>query len=333
MNVLLLGCKGDFSDNAGAGIQRYMYELYFTMKELESKSFSVKKKEYRTVQILGNSISAFSQSILDNYANSDIVHNLLPIPIIIKKPWSNNFISIGTAHDFGMFVHPELNEDLTTLREKIWIQNMKLGFNLLLKSDYLITNSTQTRDEAIRFGFLKNKIFVVNLGISKKFISRKRKKELSKRFVVGHISSFRQNKNVTMLINAAKNINDNIDIVLYGKSNPFCDAYFNDATKNKKNIKFCGFAPEDKLVDTYDSFDVFVFPSIYEGFGLPIIEAQSRGIPVIIYKKGDIPKEVRKYCFEAESPEHMAQIIEESKNLYWIDVKNMKKLLESYLLF
>ena len=58
---------------------------------------------------------------------------------------------------------------------------------------------------------------------------------------------------------------------------------------------------------------MFVFPSIYESFGLPILEAQSRGLPVIIYKYGKIPKEVRKYCFEAESPEHMAQIIENLK--------------------
>ena len=63
----------------------------------------------------------------------------------------------------------------------------------------------------------------------------------------------------------------------------------------------------------YDSFDAFVFPSYYEGFGIPIIEAQSRGLPVIIYKYGKIPKEVRKYCFEAENSEHMAQIIEDLK--------------------
>jgi glycosyltransferase involved in cell wall biosynthesis len=43
------------------------------------------------------------------------------------------------------------------------------------------------------------------------------------------------------------------------------------------------------------------------------LEAQACGLPVIIYKKGKIPKEVRKYCFEAESPEHMAQIIESIK--------------------
>ena len=93
-------------------------------------------------------------------------------------------------------------------------------------------------------------------------------------------------------------------------------------TRNK-NIKFMGFAPENKLVNTYDSFDAFVFPSLYEGFGLPILEAQSRSLPVIIYKYGKIPKEVRKYCFEAENPEHMAQIIEDLKeNGYNEKLKN-----------
>ena len=52
---------------------------------------------------------------------------------------------------------------------------------------------------------------------------------------------------------------------------------------------------------------------MYEGLGYPILEAQSRGLPVIIYKYGKIPKEVRKYCFEAESSEHIAQIIENLK--------------------
>ena len=46
---------------------------------------------------------------------------------------------------------------------------------------------------------------------------------------------------------------------------------------------------------------------------MPIIEAQARGLPVIIYKNGQISKEVRKYCFDAESPEHMAQLIENFK--------------------
>ena len=104
----------------------------------------------------------------------------------------------------------------------------------------------------------------------------------------------------------------NYEMRVYGKLGYNRDKII-EIAKGDKRIKFLGFAPEDKLVSIYDSFDAFVFPSYYEGFGIPIIEAQSRGLPVIIYKYGKIPKEVRKYCFEAESPEHMAQIIENIK--------------------
>ena len=102
--------------------------------------------------------------------------------------------------------------------------------------------------------------------------------------------------------------------------------YLVSISKNK-SINFKGFAPEKNLIDIYDSFNAFIFPSYHEGEGLPILEAQSRGLPVIIYKYGKIPKEVRKYCFEAESPEHMAHIIEGlKKNGY--NEKQRKKATE-----
>ena len=84
-----------------------------------------------------------------------------------------------------------------------------------------------------------------------------------------------------------------------------------------------GFAPEDRIVDIYDSFDVAVHTTLYAGFELEIIEEQARGLPVIIPKTSMIPKEVKKYCIEAEDESHMAQIINNIKeNGYNIKIKN-----------
>jgi len=133
-------------------------------------------------------------------------------------------------------------------------------------------------------------------------------------------------KNVSFAIRAVKLLKGNLLFDIWGKQ----DRTYNELKElsgNDKRIRFMGFAPENKLVDIYDSFDVFVHPSLYEGFGLPILEAQSRGLPVIIYKYGKIPKEVRKYCFEAESPEHMAQIIEQLKENGYNE-KERKKAME-----
>ena len=52
-----------------------------------------------------------------------------------------------------------------------------------------------------------------------------------------------------------------------------------------------------------------VFPSMYEGFGLPILEAQARGLPVIIYKKGKISKGIGRYCLKARDDRQIAQIL------------------------
>jgi len=52
--------------------------------------------------------------------------------------------------------------------------------------------------------------------------------------------------------------------------------------KLERAVEFRGFVPEEKLVKAYNSLDVFVMTSEWEGFGLPILEAQKCGVPVVI---------------------------------------------------
>ena len=51
--------------------------------------------------------------------------------------------------------------------------------------------------------------------------------------------------------------------------------------KVRANVRFFGFVPELTLVALYRAADVFVFPSLYEGFGLPPLEAMANGTPVV----------------------------------------------------
>jgi len=55
-------------------------------------------------------------------------------------------------------------------------------------------------------------------------------------------------------------------------------------------VQFAGFIPENKLNEFYNSLDVFVFPSFYEGFGLPVLEAMACGVPIITSNVSSMPE-------------------------------------------
>lgn len=71
-------------------------------------------------------------------------------------------------------------------------------------------------------------------------------------------------------------------------------------------VRFVGMIPEANILETYNSFDIFVFPSLQEGFGFPILEAQACGVPVLTLKGAMIPEEVVKCAIQCSCEEEMA---------------------------
>jgi len=314
----------------GQGIPRYITNIYRYCKLLERNyGISLEKVYLHYNRLLGDAISfealsLFKSPDLDQF---DVIHVPTGFFILRNRPKKTKYVI--TIHDINPIIVKSKNIRYK-IKDRLWrylALSRGLKFNINI-ADAIIADSTQTRDEILDLGTEK-KIYVINLGVDKRFLVKQvsSKKTSNNKFNVGYIGSFATNKNISFLISAFSIIIDqNIELNLWGAKTYDYENLVKQAESNK-NIKFRGFAPEDKIVEIYDSFDVFVFPSLYEGFGLPILEAQSRGLPVIIYKYGKIPKEVRRYCFEAESPEHMAQIIEQLKENGYNE-KERKKAME-----
>ena len=291
-----------------------MFNLYENLKKLDEKH--IEKIEITKLPIIGTGFSFSLKTFFLNLNEFDIVHQLMPLTSYSRPKILRNNILIMTVHDFYHYpgLHPEL-VDIKNIpvKERLWMNLITIpaAKNILL-SDYLIADSDQTKEEAIKLGFNKNKVFTVNLGVDYRYFSDLKPKIKQKSFRLGYLGGLNVNKNLPFAINAVNAINSNdIKFEIWGNKT-WSYNHLKNLIKNK-NISLQGFAPENKIINIYDSFDVFLFPSLCEGFGLPILEAQARGLPVIIYKNGQISKEVRKYCFEAESPEHMAKIIENLK--------------------
>lgn len=318
MKVVLTGIKGEFDNQLGEGIRRYCYELYKGLKNIDG--LHVDKSESSSV--LGDIPSFVLEHSFKNYRQYDILHNLGPR---LMKPISANTI-ITTAHDFRPLLDKVWVEELPkTAMGKVYKSLVVAGFRQALKSDFLICDSTQTRDDAIHLGYSPKNTFVALLGIDDRFRTSIPKRN-DKTFKVGYIGSMSKHKNIQMSIKAFKLTEDcHMEFEVWGKQNMEYGRLIRLA-RGDKRIKFMGFTPESELVRTYDRFDVFVHSILDTGFELEILEAEARGIPVIIYKGGRVPREVRKYCFEAEDEVHMAQIIQELKDNGYSESRRSKTM-------
>ena len=317
MKIALLGLERDFNPNSGRGPAVYMYNLYknlLQIKDLNTTKFGTKIPNLLGGgnSFTGNAIAFTVDNLLRNFQQFDLIHtlyfNLILSPFKFHRP------IITTVYDSREIINIP-SSDSANSEYKLYKKIVKDIGMRALKSDYIISISSQTKEEIIKLGYPKDRIFVVNLGASERFLENKAKdfKKIDyNKFSIGYIGSLAPNKNIAFILETARILKNSANFYLWGAKNR---DYLELLEKNPehKNVKFMGFVPGEQLINIYDSFDVFTFPSLYEGFGLPILEAQACGLPVIIYKYGKIPKEVRKYCFEAESPEHMAQIIENIK--------------------
>jgi len=317
MKIGLIGLKGSFdtidlSKTGTRSVDKTVSELYNVLRNLHKKELILDKIEFKRIKGIGPAFSIMLQSLFKNFEGYDILHNPDFRPFFPLRKGKAKTISTPYGLEFLFDPTRDFDRSLRgRLRNAIV---MPLALHSLHISDYMIAISSLVKENIIKWGYDKDRIFLVNDFIGKEFITKEiKEKKARNKFIVGYLGTFRLRKNVSEAIKAFMLLKgDNYSFELWGKKSFEYENVLKQAESDNR-IVFKGPAPSEKIVEIYDSFDVFVFPTHYEGFGKPILEAQARGLPVIIFKSAQIPKEVRKYCFEAESPEHMAQIIEELK--------------------
>ncbi len=234
---------------------------------------------------------------------TDIVHYPYFEPFFLSLPFMKRHKTIVTVHDLTPIIFP--SHFPPGLKGKLRWQIQKYN---LRRVDGIITDScTSQEDIAGILGINKKQINVAYLAASKEFgqlqpgIWRQeiiKKYNLPEKFVL-YVGDITWNKNLPRLIEAVKEIN--LTLVMVGKA--LAESNFDlshpwnkDLVKVQKMIKGdnrfirLGFVPTVDLAAIYNIATVFVFPSIYEGFGLPIVEAMQSGCPVVLSKEGCLPE-------------------------------------------
>lgn len=310
--IMYRGEAGDYS-SSGNSFYRYPYELYKRIRRGGTNVDVYRLENY--APMVGRGLSLMLGMAVRNLSGYDIVHNLDLAPVFPLMKGRAKLVS--TVHDLQFII--ERNKERLArrgYRQMLWHELiLRLSTRSLFSSDYLIAVSSLTMNDAAGLGYDKNRIFVVNNGVDERFLkSRSYRPKERRSFVVGYLGAFTPRKDVPFAIRSFNSIKrPGFEFRVWGGKGRDREDAARIAGGNR-SIKFMGYAPDDKIVEIYDGFDVFVFPTTYEGFGIPIIEAQARGLPVIIRKDAKIPDEVRKYCIKVEDEEHMAQAIQELRD-------------------
>lgn len=162
--------------------------------------------------------------------------------------------------------------------------------NIIKSSKHTITVSEFSKAEIIEFyGINKNDISVIYNSVSDIFKNVENKKNA--KYILA-VSSLNYQKNFHSLIKAFNLLEDQ-DILLYlaGSINKnFAGLELIKDIEMNPNIIFKGRVDDEELIRLYSNALTFVYPSLYEGFGIPPLEAQSCGTPVICSNAASLPE-------------------------------------------
>lgn len=308
--------SNQFSDRHGHGLCRYSRELFAGLKgigeevnitpvsawsSLDGESL-VNLQQQSGLQMipLGRRLTPLAWTFLNNPPIEklipgpvDVVHAVsLGYSVATRKPY------VVTVHDLGPLTHPEFFGNTSP-----WIMKKSLD-QMVKKADAVICVSESTADELITYvgTGIEERVRVIYEGVSPSFFDQSSFScleglndlpEPGVPFVLatGKISP---RKNIQGLIEAMSRLAGDIPhhLVLVGGDGWDMDEVFQqlDNPEIKKRVHFPGYVTDEQLKALYQRASVYVHPSLYEGFGLTVLEAMAAGCPVITSNVYSLPE-------------------------------------------
>jgi len=236
--------------------------------------------------------------ILPNALLKKSIH-LFHGPAFMAPPFHKHFKSVATIHDLVAYHHPN------TIPRKYAFYMRYLIKLMVRKVDGIITDSEFIRREIIdMFNISEERIFKVPIAVTGQFRPVEdtgRIEALKERFGIErryflHVGNIEPRKNLINLFRACdlvwEKLGKDFQLVVVGRKGWLYGEIFETLRNSKfsKDVIFTGYVDEGDISTLYSGADFFVFPSLYEGFGLPILEAMRCGTPVIASQVASLPE-------------------------------------------
>lgn len=317
------------------GIGFYCTQLLKSIQLLdqENRYFFFQAESFSTKEDLGRQLSYFIKK-----NQIDIYHILSPFDydyhyhyhenFSIEKEWFGNAKLAVTLYDIIPFMFQNQYLPLPEIKKRY----MKT-LDFVKSCDIIFAISDTTKQDAIKnLKIDSDKIQVIYGGIHDHFTNRKQlvtttRNNIEKPYIL-YVGGSDYRKNLERLIESFGKLNQKSPgkryLIIAGPI-PEEHKFFLKLNAQKSNVVddviFTGYVSDEELVKLYKGADLFAFPSLYEGFGLPILEAMACGVPVLTSSSSSL-KEIAGSAAFLVNPESVSEIAEGMN--YIVDNENVR---------
>jgi len=312
------------------GVEEYTINLLSELLPLEPKiNFKLFYNAYQKVQLNYPWLSLNNVQLKNfripnrlffmaaRYANQPKIDKLLGgfdlyfNPHFFTAPLTIGSKKIITFHDLSFERYP----GFFSRRKRLWQRFLMAAQQEAKEADKIIAVSQSTKDDLINlYGLKPGKIKVIYSGVGKQFrpflrsatpqflksstpklAKLKEKYNLPEKFIL-YFGTIEPRKNLIGLIKAFELLRAKLDLklVIAGAKGWLEQDIFRVARESKyrNDISFTGFVEEIDKPALYNSAELFVYPSFFEGFGFPPLEAMACGLPTIVSHTSSLPEVV-----------------------------------------
>ena len=196
------------------------------------------------------------------------------LPVGIRK---SGIKSVVTIHDLIFLRHPEYYHWIDT---KIYAWKFR---QTLREADHIIAISECTKRDIMEYGHIdESRISVIYQSFAPRFSVSAERHEAEKRYILS-VGSIEERKNILLAVKALPYLPEDVNLVIVGRHTKYTDQV-SDYIKTHNlshRIQILHGVTDEELPALYAGAEAFVYPSRYEGFGIPIVEAISMGLPVV----------------------------------------------------
>jgi glycosyltransferase involved in cell wall biosynthesis len=310
-----IGINARYIQKQRTGIENYLHNLIKHLKLTDhTDEFMLYFGNDKPIpqDVLGGNFTSDIPSMSTNSQIKRILWEHFYIPQALKRdkidvfhepsfiaPIFKSCPTITTVYDLAFIFHPEC----FTRRNVLYLNTMLS--RSVRSSDRIIAISNSTKNDIINhFNIEQNKVRVVYCGYNDYFRAMDSKEAcagtLRKHGITGefllNVSMISPRKNLLTLLRSFKSARakrkTGLQLVIAGSKGWLYEEIFEEVSKLslEKYVIFTGYIPDEELLHLYNSAALMVYPSIYEGFGLPVLEAMACGCPVIASNTSSLPE-------------------------------------------